>query len=73
MVKTIDIANIAKNIRHLRKSNKLTQEKMADLLGYSLRQFRRLETEGTMNISVINTIAEIFKISALDILASGMF
>ena len=73
MVKTIDVANIARNIRNLRKSNQLTQEKMADLLGYSLRQFRRLETEGTMNISVINTIAEIFKISALDILTSGMF
>ena len=73
MEKTIDTFRIAQNIRNLRQSKKLTQMEMAELLGYSERQVRRLETEGTMNICVINLIAQTFKISALDILLSGMF
>lgn len=73
MEKTIDSARIAQNIKNLRQSKQLTQIEMADLLGYSERQVRRLETEGTMNIYVINLIAQTFKISALDILLSGMF
>ena len=65
MEKTIDSARIAQNIKNLRQSKQLTQIEMADLLGYSERQVRRLETEGTMNIYVINLIAQTFKISAV--------
>ena len=73
MEKTIETLKIAQNIKKLRQAKKLTQLEMADLLGYSERQVRRLETEGTTNICVINLIAQTFKISALDILLSGMF
>ena len=73
MEKTIETLKIAQNIKKLRQAKKLTQLEMADLLGYSERQVRRLETEGTTNICVINLIAQTFKISELDILLSGMF
>ena len=73
MEKTIETLKIAQNIKKLRQAKKLTQLEMADLLGYSERQVRRLETEGTTNICVINLIAQTFKISALDILLSGMY
>ena len=47
---------------------------MADILGYSERQIRRLEANGTSDINVINLIATKFDVSALDILSSdGMF
>lgn len=73
MNKTIDSLRIAENIRILRQKNKLTQVEMADKLGYSERQVRRLETSGTYNLEVINLISKVFNISALDILVSRMF
>ena len=73
MKMTIDAFKIAKRIKKLRQEKNLTQFEMAEKLGYSERQMRRLETEGTMNIAVINVIAQTFQISALDILQSGMF
>ncbi|MBO5711984.1 MAG: helix-turn-helix transcriptional regulator [Acholeplasmatales bacterium] len=74
MRKTIETSKIAKNIKSVRLSNKLTQFEMADILGYSERQIRRLEANGTSDINVINLIATKFDVSALDILSSdGMF
>lgn len=74
MKKTIDSLRIARNIRNVRLANEMTQIEMGEALGYSERQIRRLETEGTYNINVINLIAEIFNVSAIDILSSdGMF
>ena len=74
MTKTIDSLRIARNIKNVRLANEMTQYEMGEVLGYSVRQVRRLETEGTYNISVINLIAEIFDVSAIDILSSdGMF
>lgn len=68
MEKTIDSLRIAKNIKGVRLANHMTQEDMASLLGYSERQIRRLETEGTYNLWVINLIALTFDINAQDIL-----
>ena len=70
MNKTIDSQGIARNIKQIRLSNNLTQVEMGDVLGYSERQIRRLETEGTYDIGVVNLIAMTFDISALDILVS---
>ena len=71
---TIDALNIARNIKNVRLMNNLTQIEMADTLGYSERQIRRLETEGTYDIGVVNLIATTFNVSALNILSNdGMF
>ena len=69
MEKTIDSFRIAENIKFLRISNNLTQIELAEALGYSERPIRRLETNGTFNLEVINLIAMKFNISALDILS----
>lgn len=68
MEKTIDSLRIAKNIKDIRLSNAMTQEEMAEVLGYSERQLRRLETNGTYNLYVINLIAETFNVEVVDIL-----
>ena len=72
MQKTIDSLRIGKNIRSLRLANEMTQIEMGELLGYSERQIRRLESSGTSNLEVINLISTTFNISAWDILASRM-
>ena len=68
MDKVIDSLKIARNIRSLREKLCLTQIEMADILGYSERQMRRLETEGTLNLQVLNIISQAFEISVWDIL-----
>lgn len=74
MQKTIDSLRIGKNIRELRLANGMTQIEMGELLGYSERQIRRLETNGTYDIGVVNLIATSFNVSALSILSNdGMF
>ncbi|MBQ3253012.1 MAG: helix-turn-helix transcriptional regulator [Acholeplasmatales bacterium] len=73
MNKTIDSKRIARSIKEIRLANNLTQIEMADVLGYSERQIRRLETNGTYDINVINLIAITFNISAYDILNFRMF
>jgi len=70
MNETIKLNKVAENIRNLRLAYKLTQIEMADILGYSERTIRRLETNGTYDINVINLIAITFKISAISILFS---
>ena len=47
MQKTIDSLRIGKNIKELRLANQLTQIEIGERLGYSERQIRRLETNGT--------------------------
>lgn len=74
MQKTIDSLRIGKNIKDLRLANQMTQIEMGELLGYSERQIRRLETKGTYDIEVVNLIALTFNVSALNILSNdGMF
>ena len=50
MDKVIDSLKIARSIRSLRDRLCLTQIEMADILGYSERQMRRLETEGSQTV-----------------------
>ena len=72
MSKTIDARLIGCSIKTLRLKNHLTQSDLADRIGYSTRNLRRIETDGTTSIDVVNTFAEYFNVSALDIL-NGCF
>ena len=58
MSRTIDSFRIAENIKEIRLINNLTQIEMAEKLGYSERTIRRLESNGTYDIGVINLIAK---------------
>ena len=69
----IDSRLIGTSIKHLRLSNNWTQEYLADIVGYSVRNLRRIENDGTSSIDVVNTFANIFKVSAVDILAGCFF
>ena len=66
--RTNDSLRIAENIKEVRVANNLTQLEMAMMLGYTERTIRRLETNGTDNLSVINLIAQKFNVSAISIL-----
>ncbi|MCR5490987.1 MAG: helix-turn-helix domain-containing protein [Bacilli bacterium] len=68
MNKLIRTEAIANNIRKLRLGRHLSQVELGDLLGYSMRQIRRLETNGTTSIEVVNRIAIALGVSAKDIL-----
>jgi len=68
MSKLIDSRMIGKTIKSLRKANNLTQSELADIVGYSVRNIRRIENDGTTSIDVVNTFADIFEVSAIDIL-----
>ena len=72
MSKLIDSLLVGKAIKNLRLMNHLTQSDLATSIGYSIRTIRRIETEGTMSIDTVNTFADFFKVSALDIL-NGCF
>lgn len=73
MSRLIDSHLIGKKIKSLRKANNLTQSELADIVGYSVRNIRRIENNGTASIDVVNTFADIFKVSALDILDGCFF
>lgn len=68
----IDSRLIGKSIKTLRQSRNWTQDQLADIVGYSVRNLRRIENDGTGSIDVVNTFAGIFNVSALDIL-NGCF
>ena len=69
----VDSHLIGQTIKHLRLSRNWTQDHLADLAFYSVRNIRRIEDEGTTSIDVVNTFAEIFGISAFDILKGDVF
>ena len=69
---TINQRSIGQSIKSLRQLKNWTQEQLADKAFYSVRNIRRIENEGTTSIDIVNTFAEIFGVSAIDIL-SGMF
>ena len=64
----INPITIAENIKKLRLLKQLTQIEMADTLGYSERTIRRLETNGTYDLFVVNLIAQTFNVSVVSIL-----
>ena len=69
----IDSRLIGTSIKNLRKSRNWTQEQLADVVGYSVRNLRRIENEGTVNLDTVNTFADIFEVSAIDILNGVSF
>lgn len=73
MSKYIDSYLIGKSIKSLRLAKKLTQFELAAMVGYSVRNIRRIENDGTGSIDVINTFARAFEVSALDILSGCFF
>ena len=73
MSKTISSRLVGQSIKHLRQSRNWTQDQLADIVGYSVRNLRRIENDGTGSIDVVNTFADIFEVSALDILSGDVF
>ena len=73
MSRLIDSRLIGQTIRQLRLQRHLTQSELAETIGYSTRNLRRIETEGTTNIDVVNTFAEYFGVEALGILDGVSF
>ena len=73
MSKTIDSRLIGQTIKHLRLSKNWTQDKLAEIAGYSVRNLRRIENDGTTNIDIVNIFADIFDVSAIDILSGDVF
>ena len=72
MSKIINSHLIGVSIKSLRVKRHLTQESLASDIGYSVRNLRRIENDGTSSIDVVNTFAEYFQVSAIDIL-NGCF
>ncbi len=72
MSKLIDSRLIGNSIKTLKLKSNLTQVELANLIGYSVRNIRRIENEGTNSIEVINTFAEAFDVSVMSIL-NGCF
>ena len=64
----IDSRLVGQSIKRLRLSRNWTQDYLADRVGYSVRNLRRIENDGTGSIDVVNTFAGIFQVSAIDIL-----
>ena len=73
MSKLIEPSLIGQAIKQLRLSRNWTQDYLADIVGYSVRNLRRIENNGTGSIDVVNTFAGIFEVSALDILNGVSF
>ena len=69
----IDTRLVGHTIKCLRLSKHWTQEDLADRSFYSVRNIRRIENGGTGSIDVVNTFAEIFDVSATDILNGVSF
>ena len=73
MSNRIDSRLIGQSVKHLRLSRHWTQEHLAETVGYSVRNLRRIENDGTGSIDVVNTFADAFGVSAMDILNGDVF
>ena len=73
MSKQIETRLIGQTIKQLRLSRNWTQEYLADRSFYSVRNIRRIENYGTERIDIINAFAELFGVSAIDILNGDVF
>ena len=70
---TINSHLVGQTIKTLRLSRHWTQDYLADIIGYSVRNLRRIENDGTGSIDVVNAFAELFGVSAIDILSGDVF
>lgn len=70
---TINQLHVGAAIKKLRLGKGWSQEVLAEKVGYSVRNLRRIETEGSNSLSVVNTFAEAFEVSALSILTDAVF
>ena len=69
----IDSRLIGQTIKALRRQRGLTQDELADIVGYTVRNLRRIENNGTNSIDLVNAFADIFNVSAIDILDGDVF
>ena len=69
---TINSHLVGKTIKDLRLSRHWTQDYLADIVGYSVRNLRRIENDGTTSIDIVNAFADIFEVSAIDILSGDV-
>ena len=69
----IDSRLIGQTIKALRRQRGLTQDELADIVGYTVRNLRRIENNGTNSIDLVNVFADIFDVSAIDILDGDVF
>ena len=73
MSKKIEPRLIGKAIKQLRLSKNWTQSYLAESIGYSVRNIRRIENDGTTSIDIVITFADFFELSAIDILNGDVF
>ena len=64
----VDVRLVGQTIKQLRLNNHWTQGQLADAVGYSVRNLRRIESGETISIDTVNAVADVFKVSAIDIL-----
>ena len=69
----VDVRLVGQTIKQLRLNNHWTQWQLADAVGYSVRNLRRIESGETISIDTINAVADVFKVSAIDILNGCLF
>jgi len=67
-MQTIDYMKMSNNIKEYRELKGYTQFDMAEKMNYSLRQYRRIEDEGTSNINTILSIAYVLDVTIDDII-----
>ncbi len=60
-------------IKKIRSSKKISQQSMADMLGISIRQYRRIESGSSeMTLKTAIRIAEFLNVSLNDLAKSGI-
>ena len=69
----VDVHLVGQTIKQLRLNNHWTQWQLADAVGYSVRNLRRIESGETISIDTINAVADAFHVSAIDILSGCLF
>jgi len=60
--------DVNKRVKELRKENRYTQEKIAEMLGMKTSTYSQMERSGKIPIHIIMQLAEIFKVEISEIL-----
>ncbi len=64
--------DVNKRVKELRKKNRYTQEKIAEMLGMKTSTYSQMERSGKIPIHIIMQLAEIFKVEISEILYEKM-